>query len=120
MSRRVLGASAVLATAMGVVGALTSFGLAAFSVGTILVIAVLGAVAIHAVRRPDRYGRPRFSGAFYRGWTAVVPLLALVAIVASVSSADVGAQVAYWSGFAAIALLAGAVVEHRSVYAPAR
>lgn len=109
-----LGVSAGLATAMGVVGAVASYGEGSFTVGTILVIAVLGSVSVHAVVSPQSYRNPRFTGAFYRVWAAVVPLLAVAALVTSTSSPDTAARVAYWSGFATIALFAGAVVEHRS------
>lgn len=121
MSRIALGASAVLATAMGIVGAVTSFDDRAFTIGTVLLVAALGTVAVHAVLHPERYRHPRFSGGFYRTWATAVPLLAVVALVTCAFSSETGVRLAYWSGFAAVALLAGAVVDHRTArITPAR
>ncbi|WP_152188180.1 hypothetical protein [Georgenia satyanarayanai] len=114
MSRTALGASAGLATVMGIVGAVTSFGERAFTIGTVLIVAALGSVAIHAVVSPQSYRHPRFTGTFYRAWGAGVPVLAVAALVTCASSPDTGQQLAYWSGFAAVALFAGAVVDHRT------
>lgn len=118
MARFALGVSTALATGMGVVGAVASYGEGSFTVGTILVIAVLGGVSVHAVVSPQSYGYPRFTGVFYRVWAAAVPVLAVAALVMGTSSADTAARFAYWSGFGAIALLTGAVVEHRSTRTP--
>ncbi|PYG00445.1 hypothetical protein SAMN05216184_10315 [Georgenia satyanarayanai] len=114
MTRIALGASAVLATLMGVVGAVTSFEEGAFTVGTVLIVLALGSVAIHAVLSPQSYRHPRFTGTFYRVWGIGVPLLAVAALVTSAFAPETAQQVAYWSGFASVALLAGAVVDHRT------
>lgn len=121
MSRIALGASAVLATGMGIVGAVTSFDDGVFTLGTVLVVVALGSVAIHAVLNPERYRHPRFSSSFYRVWATAVPLLAAAALVTVAFSPETAEQLAYWSGFAAVALLAGAVVDHRTArITPAR
>lgn len=115
MSRTTLGVSAVLATVMGIGGAVTSFGDAAFTIGTVLIILALGSVGIHAVVSPESYRYPRFTtNPFYRVWGVLVPLLAVATLVTAVISPDKAAQLAYWSGFAAVAMLAGAVVDHRT------
>lgn len=114
MTRIALGASAVLATSMGIVGALSLYGEGAFTIGTILVVATFGSISIHAVLSPESYGSPRLGSTFYRVWTAVVPLLTIAALLTAASSPVVAGGVAYWSGFAATAVLAGAVVGRRS------
>jgi hypothetical protein len=114
VSRIALGGSAVLATVMGVVGAVTAFEAGAFTIGTAVIVAVLGLVAIHAVLHPESYRHPRFGGPFYRLWGIAVPLLAVAALVTTAFAPDVAAHLAYWSGFASVALLAGKVVDHRT------
>lgn len=114
MSRIALGASAVLATGMGIVGAVTSFDEGAFTIGTVLIVAALGSVAIHAVLSPQSYRYPRFTGTFYRAWGIGVPLLAVAALVTSAFAPETAQQLAYWSGFASVSVLAGAVVDHRT------
>lgn len=119
MARITLGASAVLATSMGIMGALFFYGEGAFTIGTILVVATFGSISIHAVLSPESYGSPRFDSAFYRVWTAVVPLLGIAALLTAASSPVVAGGIVYWSGFAATAVLAGAVVGRRSTRATA-
>ncbi len=117
MPRIALGASAGLATGLGMVGAVVSHGEGAFTIGTVLVLALLGSVAIHAVLNPADYGEPDFNARFYRVWAATVPLLALAVLLAGAGSPGVAAPLAYWAGFAATAVFAGAVVGHRSTRA---
>lgn len=119
MARPALGASAGLATGIGMVGAVVSYGEGAFMIGTVLVLALLGSVSIHAVLSPRSYGDPPFSGRSYRAWAVAVPLLGLAALLTGAASREVAAQLAYWSGFAAIAMFAGAVVAHRASRATA-
>ncbi|WP_454083968.1 hypothetical protein [Georgenia sp. Marseille-Q6866] len=115
MNRIALGTSAVLATVMGVVGAVTTFDEGTFTIGTVLIVLALGAVAIHAVLSPESYHHPRFTtNPFYRVWAALVPLLAVGTLVTCAFSPERAEQLAYWSGFAAVAVFAGAVVDHRS------
>lgn len=116
MSRASLGGATALATAMGIVGAVTTYGEGSFTIASVLVVAALGSIAIHAVLSPQSYRDPRFSATFYRVWAAGVPVLAVAALITSAVSPGLGAQLAYWSGFAAIALFSGAVVDHRSAH----
>ncbi|UNX53434.1 hypothetical protein MF406_10505 [Georgenia sp. TF02-10] len=117
MARIAVGVSAGLATVMGIVGAVVRHGPGALAIGMVLVVAALGAILLHAVLNPESYGEPRFSRRFYRVWTAAVPLLAAAALLTNAASSAAASGLAYWSGFAAVAMLAGAVVGHRSTRA---
>jgi len=114
MRRSLLAGAVCLATATGIVGAAGSLGEGILPVGAILVVATFGSVAIHALLDPPSYGRPPFTGAFYRVWAALVALAAAAALATSTSSPDAAARLAYWSGFAAVAVFAGAVVHSRT------
>ncbi|MCM3661462.1 hypothetical protein M3148_10755 [Georgenia satyanarayanai] len=119
MNRIALGTSAVLATVMGVIGAVTTFDEGTFAIGTVLIVLALGAVAIHAVLSPERYNHPRYTtNPFYRVWAALVPLLAVSTLVTYAFSPESAEQLGYWSGFAAVAVFAGAVVDHRTGVRP--
>ena len=119
MTRVMLGVSAALATGMGIVGAIVTYEDGAVATGLLLVVAVLGSISIHGVLSPGSYGDPGFDGGFYRVWSLLVPVAAIVAIVVAGSSSGTGARIAYWAGLTAVALLAGALVAHRSTRATA-
>src|SRR5690625_6748424 len=87
MRRSLLAGAVCLATATGIVGAAGSLGEGILRVGAILVVATFGSVAIHALLDPPSYGRPPFTGVFYRVWATLVALGAAVALVAKIGRA---------------------------------